>query len=124
MKSLTLKKFDELQKAVREERDEILKRIEAIDEALGVSGGHARSSGGPSGSAYVRRPGYRLNPMPLRSIVLDATKSGPLSTLEILSAVQKAGYVFRASNPVNSLKTFLYTSKDMKNYGRGIFGPA
>ncbi|MFO1458724.1 MAG: hypothetical protein U1G08_04895 [Verrucomicrobiota bacterium] len=60
--------------------------------------------------------------MSLAEAVLTVTKAKPLSKPEILTAIGKLGYKFTAKSPLNSLNTFLYSNKGIKNYD-GKFGP-
>ena len=65
------------------------------------------------------------NKMSLREAVRQATASKPLTKAEILAAIDKLGYKFNTSDPVNSLNCVLYDTKKklFKNFN-GRFGLA
>lgn len=149
MKNDRLKQFVNLRTELLREKDELEARLSEIKTALGedpatgsavVSGGavdvpRRRGPGrrpkseaaAPATPRAVRGPGKprkrARNEMSLRDAVLAATKDSPLSAQQILDAVTKNGYNFSASNPLNSLRTLLYSNNSFKNYG-GKFGPA
>ncbi len=115
-----LKEFTALRKKLADEKAELEARLQEIEEALGT----ATSYRAPVAHGGATGGGSRGNPGSLKAMVLQVTKDKPLTRNEILNAVLKAGYKFKAKDPLNSLGTTLYTSKEIKSYGRGIFGPA
>ncbi|HTI72132.1 MAG TPA: hypothetical protein VMF06_19305 [Candidatus Limnocylindria bacterium] len=120
MKLDSLKQYAALRKALETERATLADRLEEINEALGQFSAPAPAARTPR--KYPSTKGARRgNPASLKAMVLDAIKDGPLDRKEILAAVQKAGYKFATSNPLNSLGTLLYTAKEIKNHG-GTFG--
>ncbi len=118
MKNDALKQFNALREALIAEKTELEEKLAEIDRALGTSSDYSRPH--PTSKGTGARRG---NPGGLRHMVLEATKSKPLTRQEIVDAVQKAGYKFTAKDPLNSLGVVLYTSGAFKNYG-GKFGPA
>jgi hypothetical protein len=127
-----LKQFASLREALSKEKSELESRLAEINQALGSVTSYTASAPRASYFTPPRRgvgagapgAGRRGNPASLKNMILEATKNKPLSRQEILEAVQNAGYKFVAKEPLNSLGTILYTSKEIKSYGRGIFGPA
>ncbi|MCW5558641.1 MAG: hypothetical protein KIT22_12525, partial [Verrucomicrobiae bacterium] len=73
--------------------------------------------------AEPKRRKRAKNELSLVDAVLTVTKDKPLPKAEILAAIGKIGYKFTAKDPLNSLNTTLYTSKKLKNFGKGVFGP-
>jgi len=139
MKRDPLKQFVALRESLLARQAQLQAELKGINEALGVASAtvasvavaetasvtaapvERRRPGRPPGP---RRGGKRArNAMSLREAVLTVTKSKPLPKAEILSGVVKLGYQFTAKDPMNSLNTFLYTDKQIKNYD-GKFGPA
>jgi len=132
MKRDPLKQFVALRESLLARQAQLQAELKGINEALGVAtatvaavtsiaAAPGRRPGRPPGP---RRGGKRAkNEMSLREAVLTVTKSKALPKAEILAAVGKLGYVFSAKDPMNSLNTFLYTDKRIKNYD-GKFGPA
>jgi hypothetical protein len=99
-------------------RANLLKRKAALEAEL------SRINQALAVSAATVAPRKRArNAVSLKDAVLAATKEKPLSKPEILEAIGKAGYVFTAKSPINSLNTLLYSDKAFKNHG-GTFGPA
>ncbi|MBN8247844.1 MAG: hypothetical protein J0L84_10415 [Verrucomicrobia bacterium] len=133
MKRDPLKQFVALRESLLARQAQLQAELKGINEALGVATATVAAVSGlatePSGRRPGRSPGPRRggkrarNAMSLREAVLTVTKSKPLPKAEILAAVGKLGYVFSAKDPMNSLNTFLYTDKQVKNYD-GKFGPA
>jgi len=128
------------------EKDTLAQRIHRIDEALraldGLAGARpGRKPGRPAslslkatrattpGRRRGRPPGKRAgkrarNELSLRAAILKAMGKGPLTKAEILSGVQKEGYKFSASNPMNSINVLLYTKGLFKKLPGKKFTPA
>lgn len=141
MKNDKLKQFVSLREQLLRDKADLEARLSEINKALGaVTGaavapvvaaapaakrGRKPSAAKPAAAAAAKPAGRKRaqNSISLREAVLNATKAKPLSRQEILAAVQSAGYVFTAKDPLNSLSTLLYTDKGIKNHG-GKFGPA
>jgi hypothetical protein len=141
MKNDKLKQFVSLREQLLRDKADLEARLNEINKALGAVAGAAaapviavatvskrgrKASALKPATAHVTKPASRKraqNSVSLREAVLNATKAKPLSRQEILAAVQSAGYVFTAKDPLNSLSTLLYTDKGIKNHG-GKFGPA
>lgn len=141
MKNDKLKQFVSLREQLLRDKADLEARLSEINKALGAVSGAAvvpavaaapvakrgrKPSAAKPAAAAAAKPASRKraqNSISLREAVLNATKAKPLSRQEILAAVQSAGYVFTAKDPLNSLSTLLYTDKGIKNHG-GKFGPA
>jgi hypothetical protein len=141
MKNDKLKQFVSLREQLLRDKADLEARLSEINKALGAVTGAAaapvvasapaakrgrKPSAPKAATAPAAKPAGRKraqNSVSLREAVLNATKAKPLSRQEILVAVQSAGYVFTAKDPLNSLSTLLYTDKGIKNHG-GKFGPA
>jgi hypothetical protein len=152
MKNDKLKQFVSLREQLLRDRAELEARLADINRALGAVSSAVASTPAPAPapaavvpvvpakrgrkkkSAKVEAPVVARSPKPakagkvknklsLREAVLTVTKAKALTRQEILSGVQKLGYVFKAKDPLNSLSTLLYTDKGIKNVG-GKFGPA
>jgi hypothetical protein len=65
------------------------------------------------------------NKLKLRDAISKVSGKKPLSVREIVEAVQKLGYQFQSSNPVNSVGAFLYGPSGKKHFKRmnGKFAP-
>jgi hypothetical protein len=137
-----LKQYVSLRQDLTAEKHQIEARLNVINQALATAGSAApaprRGPGRPPKAVAVaaapvaaapKRRGRRKfkrakNTMSLKEAVSQATKSRPLAKKDILTAVKKAGYIFTATDPMNSLNTLLYGDKGFKNHGAGKFGPA
>jgi hypothetical protein len=125
-----LKQFASLREALNKEKIELESRLAEINEALGSATSHfaprAAYPAAPRRGVGYGAPGAgrRGNPLSLKNMILEVTKAKPLSKQEILDAILKTGYKFATKKPMNSVGTVLYTSKEFKSYGRGIFGHA
>ncbi len=125
-----LKEFTQLRAALLNRQSELEDELAAINAALGSAPATAptRKASAPKAPAEVPTPGKRgprkrvENSLSLAEAVFTVTKSKPLTKPEILTAVGELGYKFSAKSPMNSLNTFLYTNKQVKNSG-GKFGP-
>lgn len=108
-------------------RESLLKRQADLHEELSQISAALGSAVAPSSiaekPARARSRKQTRNAVSLLEAVLTVTKSKPLPKREILTAIGKLGYTFRAKDPMNSLNTTLYTNKKIKNFG-GAFGPA
>ena len=123
MKSSTLDAFNSAREALVEERTELLDRVAEIDRALGLNSSPAAGRRGRPAAVEGGTPTSRRgNPGTLKEMVLTVTKNSPKTPEDILAAVQAAGYQFATSNPLNSLRTLLYTAKEITRKD-GKFGP-
>jgi hypothetical protein len=116
-----LKVFLQARAALLREREELLARIREIDAALGSMGGQR-----PSGSTGYRHPPRAKNTMNIQEAISQVTAKKPLRIREIVEAVQKIGYKFTSSNPVNSVGAWLYSAAGKRAFKRadGRFSPA
>jgi hypothetical protein len=108
-----VQKFHALRSALLSERKAIQNRLHQIDAALSLETGAASSTVSRSAAASgTRRRGRKRAPnsMSLRDAVGKVLTSKPISRQELLSKLDKVGYRFATSNPLNSLQTFLYGS--------------
>ena len=120
MKQDVLQQYISLQAALQREREELVTRIQHIDQALGQPSPIPQ---GPSGAAARGRRGRGSNSMSLRDAVLQVTAMRPMSKQEIYEAVQRLGYRFGGKDPLNSLGVVLYGKNPrFKNEG-GRFSP-
>jgi hypothetical protein len=95
-----VQQFTALRSALLREREKLQARLREIDEALGSAGGGPRR-----GRVLGARPENSMN---IREAVSRVTAKKPLSIREIVAEVQKIGYRFQSSNPVNSVGAYLY----------------
>ena len=111
----SLQQFHALRSALISEREAIQKRLNELNTVLG--GGEASAAVVAPATASVpkrrgRPPGQKnrvvANTMSLREAVLKVLTTIPMTKQALLDAVQKVGYRFASSNPMNSLQTFLY----------------
>jgi hypothetical protein len=100
-----LKQYTTLRDSIVAEREELITRLRAIDEALGAMGLRGRDSYyGPRTSTTRAR-----NELSLKDAVLKVLQGGKsLSKHEILDAVMAMGYQFSTDDPLNSLGVVLY----------------
>lgn len=118
-----LAQFTALRSALAVEREAIQKRLEQIDAALSGGAVPLARSAVPVREVKQRqtspRPAKRPgNKMSVREAITQATAKKPLSIHEIVEAVQKNGYKFSSSNPVNSVGAFLYSENGKKHFKR------
>ena len=117
-----VQQFTALRSALLREREEIMSRLREIDAALAGPAGLAGGSSGRRGRALGARPENAMN---IREAVAKVTAKKPLTIREIVEEVQKIGYRFQSSNPVNSVGAYLYGAgkKEFKRTD-GKFTPA
>ncbi len=118
------------EKAELEERlgeiDQILQSLQSKESSLSPpsSSGGGKKAG--SSAKVSKKAGVRTraqNKMSLREAVQRATTRKPLTKAEILEAIDKLGYKFNTSKPLNSLSSVLYgDKKEFQNVG-GRFSP-
>ena len=121
-----VQQFTVLRAALLSEREAIQKRLQQINAALGGGSitGAAISAPVSAASAPKRRgrppgkPHSTANAMPIREAIAKVTAKQPLSVREIVDAVQKVGYKFQSSNPVNSVGAYLYGAHGKKHFKR------
>lgn len=97
--------------------------VETFDKPEKLSPASPRVPRAPRSTGRAKRAPRAKNSISLREAVLQATEAKPLTAQEILETVKANGYKFTAKNPINSLRTLLYSDKSFKNTG-GKFGPA
>lgn len=110
-----IQQFRALRSALLSEREAIQKRLIELSAVLGAGVAPATVVAPATASVPKRRgrpPGQKnrvvTNTMSLQQAVLKVLTSTPVTKQALLDAVQKIGYRFASSNPMNSLQTFLY----------------
>jgi len=118
MKVDSVKQFLALRASLQNERSRLEARLAEINRALGQLPAPA------SAPAAKRLPfsARAINTMPLKEAVVKVTRDRPLTKPEILKAIKKLGYRFKARNPLNSLNVTLYTKGNFRNVN-GKFSP-
>lgn len=115
----TITQYLRLRRALEAEREQLTARLSEVSTALAGFQGEAAPS------VRVKRagrpPGRRAkveNTLSLKEAVLAVIKGKALTKEEVLAAIQKLGYQFRTSNPLNSIGTVLYGKQPkFKNAG-------
>jgi hypothetical protein len=104
MKSDALSEYVSLRDGIINEREQLIKRLREIDDAIGAMGVRGRDSYyGP------RTPtGRARNEMSLKEAVSKVIEGKSLRKDEILDAVLRLGYQFSTDDPMNSLGVILY----------------
>jgi hypothetical protein len=113
--SNAVQEFARLRDSIYAEREQLLTRLRAIDEALGSMGFAGRES------YYGPRPtGSRArNELSLKEAVLQVIKGKAMTKQEILDAVLATGYQFTTDDPLNSLGVVLYgRNPELKRDGK------
>jgi hypothetical protein len=126
-----LKQFVDLKLRLTTEREKLMRRLAEINEALadnGLDGRQAQESlpapaRAPRTSATKKQRSTAKNEMSLREAVVKATTGRPLGKQEIVAEVQKLGYTFRGSDPMNVLGTVIYGKKPRFKNENGRFSP-
>jgi hypothetical protein len=116
MKTDALKLYRTLQQRLQNEKVQIEARLRKINDALAP--GLKLNALGVQRTIRGRPGG---NPISLREAVLRATAERSLTRQEIVSAVQKLGYVFGGKNPLNQLGVWLYGKKSIVRNEGGKF---
>lgn len=126
MRSDSLKQFVRLRQELSQERGRLEERLRQISEALGemplpsllpIQGATASAPSQPTRRGKRGSGGGQS----LREHVLAVLQSGAMTKEEVLSAVQKRGYKFSTSNPLNSLGVILYGKNPKFNRADGKF---
>ena len=137
MKSDSLQQYVPHLESILNEKAELEKRLDEIDQILQLLQSKESSSSSPPsrGGAKQARAAKKVskklgartraqNKLSLREAIQQATARKPLTKVEILEAIGKLGYKFSTSNPLNSLSSVLYgDKKEFKNVGGGRFSP-
>jgi hypothetical protein len=128
MRNDSLQQFVRIRKELNDERGRLEMRLRQINEALGemplpslspIQGATGQSTGA---RGQVRR-GRRAagGGQSLKDHVLAVLQEGAKTKEEVLAAVQKRGYRFSTSNPLNSLGVILYGKNPKFNRADGRF---
>jgi hypothetical protein len=108
--------------ALHAEKAELEARLAKIEAAL--TGAQAAIRGGRHRRLDGVRPRRgRRGGLSLREAVAQVTRHRPLRKPEILQAVQKIGYKFATSDPMNSLNAMLYAPANRFRNVKGRFAP-
>jgi hypothetical protein len=110
--------------ALIEERDAVLQRLAAINEALGAPDtdpAHTNGHGRPPNKSKASQTALETEP-PLIRLVLEFTRKGPRPVVEILEHLRAKKYKFKSGSPLNELLAALEKSFAIKDYG-GKIGP-
>lgn len=129
MRSDSLQQFVRLRQQLTQERGQLEARLREISEALGempLPSVSAMQGATPSVPAQPARRGTRAaaGGQSLREHVIQVLQEGPKTKEEVLEAVQKRGYKFSTSNPLNSLGVILYGKNPKLNRVDGRFSLA
>lgn len=112
-----IKQYVALRDAIFTEREQLLARLRAIDEALG-----SMSLRGAE-AYYGQRTasGRAKNEMSLKEAVQKVIEGKSLTKHQILDAVLATGYKFSTDDPLNSLGVILYGKKPKFKNSHGLF---
>jgi hypothetical protein len=136
MKPDKLKKFVILRDGLLKEKVELESRLAEINDALGVLSPaevsvHRRGRAPkafPAAKAPKPARGRRkraVNTVSLKDAVIAILKEKKsLGRKELLTAVVDSGYVFSASDPLNSLSTLIYGNRKIFNAKAGVISLA
>lgn len=125
----SVQQFTTLRAALLREREAIQKRLQLINAALG--GATTSSPAVPtvaapkaaSAKSTARLP-RRVsaprsnNALSIREAITKVTAKQPMNVRDIVNAVQKIGYKFQSSNPINSVGAYLYGANGKKHFKR------
>lgn len=122
----SLQQFISLRSSLQQERTSLQRRLRELDAAMG----EVRAAAAPREMARPARisapararatQGARgQNALSLREAISKATARAPLSVRDIVDSVQKLGYRFQSSNPINSVGAYLYGPEGKKHFKRG-----
>jgi hypothetical protein len=119
----SLQQFVALRSALERERHSLQNRLREIERVLGSVAAGAAPSPGRRAAAPARAKSAggrrrRPNAVSLREAIGAATSRTPLSVRDIVAAVQKNGYRFQSTNPVNSVGAYLYGPEGKKHFNR------
>jgi hypothetical protein len=125
MRNDSLQQFVKLRQQLTQERGQLEARLRQISEALGempLPSASAMQGATASAPAQPARRGRRAaaGGQSLREHVIEVLQGGQ----EVLDAVQKRGYKFSTSNPLNSLGVILYGKNPKLNRVDGRFSLA
>jgi hypothetical protein len=125
MKNDSLKQFVALRQSLITEKAAIEKRLKEITAALA---GHLAAPAAATPVAAPRKAGRRrkrpANKVSLKQVIVEATKSKPLTKPEILKAVLASGYKFATTKPMGSVNVILYGRNPKFANKGGKFSPA
>ena len=118
----SIAQFQSLRLALSSERDTLQKRLQRLDAALAGDAPSSKLNNTSQKAKVIDRPTKQpsrpQNATNLRDAITAAIAKMPLSVREIVESVQKNGYTFASSNPVNSVGAFLYGTQGKKHFKR------
>ena len=112
-----LKQFVALRESLLAEQAALEERLAQIKAALVGEIDDIPTASGPRGRRRAK------NTLSLKEAVLQATTGSPVTKEEILQAVQKLGYAFNTTTPMNSINVVLYGKKPKFKNEDGKFSP-
>lgn len=129
MRNDSLQQFVKLRQQLTQECGQLEQRLRQISDALGempLPSVSAMQGATSSASAQPARRGRRAaaGGQSLREHVIHVLQEGAKTKEELLDAVQKRGYKFSTSNPLNSLGVILYGKNPKLNRVDGRFSLA
>ncbi len=115
MKNDSLANYLKLRSDLLKERNQIERRLEQINKALGGSQEASYEEDEPvtSSSSHTSASRTRRNKVSLKKLVTQMLSEKSLTKEELLKAVVATGYKFSTKNPLNSMGVILY-GKDPK----------
>ena len=120
MKMTDVEQYVAMRAALAKEKATLEARLAAINRALdGAAGIPARSGRKPGPKPATKTGGRRgpraKNSLTMKEAMIQALGDKSLTRTELVQAVEKLGYKFTASDPLNSLSSVLYSDKRFKN---------
>jgi hypothetical protein len=139
MKKVSLKKYLEMREVLVKEKADLEQRLAEVNRALGATpavvaapaavkapAAAAKAPKAPKAAVAGKRRTWKRasNEMSLKDAVLKVTAKGALTKQQILDEVQKLGYKFSTSNPLNRLGVLIYGKNPKFKNDNGKFSPA
>lgn len=118
MRTTPIQQYARAKAALERELLDLDRRRTAIMDALG----HSNGVHSPAPVKRKTAPTGPRNKSSLAEMVRQVAKK-PMSKPEIIAAMERAGYVFRTADKINSLNSWLYTAGGksvMKKIGGGM----
>lgn len=120
MKPDVIQQYSILRERLLREKLEIEERLKGIKLVLGTNNLPQLPETAVEIPKRIGRP--KANAMSMKEAILKVLSKGPLGRKEIVQEVQRLGYRFRGTNPLNSIGSVLYSkqtgikNKDKKYY--------
>ena len=113
MKLTDVEQYVTMRASLAHEKATLEARLAAINLAL--DGSTALTAARPGPKPEARRGPHAKNSMTMKEAMTRALAGQALGRKELLEAVMKLGYKFRAKDALSSISTVLYTDKSFKN---------